>query len=101
VTEKQAGASSVLIHQLSKGTTQQPFSKAKGEAQLAAFHPSKPFLFVASQNYVRVYHLIKQQVSERQRGWGLSKTSIRATTKLTLCAVGQEVGCECTDDLVP
>lgn len=60
-----AGASAVLIHQLSKGNTQQPFSKAKGEAQLACFHPNKPFLFVASQQHVRVYHLVKQTMAKR------------------------------------
>jgi ribosome biogenesis protein ERB1 len=60
-----AGAASVLIHQLSKGNSQQPFSKAKGEAQTACFHPSKPFLFVASQQHVRVYHLVKQAMVKR------------------------------------
>jgi len=61
-----AGASAVLIHQLSKGNSQQPFSKAKGEAQLACFHPNKPFLFVASQQHVRVYHLVKQTMVKRK-----------------------------------
>lgn len=60
-----AGASAVLIHQLSKGNSQQPFSKAKGEAQLACFHPNKPFLFVASTQHVRVYHLVKQTMVKR------------------------------------
>ena len=60
-----AGASAVLIHQLSKGNSQQPFSKSKGEAQLACFHPNKPFLFVASQQHVRVYHLVKQDMAKR------------------------------------
>lgn len=60
-----AGAAAVLIHQLSKGNSQQPFSKAKGEAQLACFHPNKPFLFVASQQHVRIYHLVKQTMVKR------------------------------------
>ncbi|KAL7574974.1 hypothetical protein ACA910_010793 [Epithemia clementina (nom. ined.)] len=60
-----AGAPAVLIHQLSRGNSQQPFSKAKGEAQVACFHPSKPFLFVASQQHVRVYHLVKQSMVKR------------------------------------
>lgn len=60
-----AGASAVLIHQLSKGNSQQPFSKAKGEPQLACFHPSKPFLFVASTQHIRVYHLVKQTMVKR------------------------------------
>eukprot|EP00539_Tryblionella_compressa_P005109 CAMPEP_0178767084 /NCGR_PEP_ID=MMETSP0744-20121128/19435_1 /TAXON_ID=913974 /ORGANISM="Nitzschia punctata, Strain CCMP561" /LENGTH=842 /DNA_ID=CAMNT_0020422901 /DNA_START=12 /DNA_END=2540 /DNA_ORIENTATION=- len=60
-----SGAAAVLIHQLSKGNSQQPFSKAKGEAQVACFHPNKPFLFVASQQHVRVYHLVKQAMVKR------------------------------------
>lgn len=60
-----AGAAAVLIHQLSKANSQQPFKKAKGEAQVAAFHPSKPFLFVASQQHVRIYHLVKQTMVKR------------------------------------
>jgi ribosome biogenesis protein ERB1 len=60
-----AGAAAVLVHQLSKGHSQQPFSKAKGESQLACFHPNKPFLFVASQQHVRIYHLVKQALVKR------------------------------------
>ena len=61
-----AGAAAVLIHQLSKGNSQQPFSKAKGESQCACFHPNKPFLFVASQQHVRIYHLVKQAMVKRK-----------------------------------
>ncbi len=60
-----AGAQSVLIHQLSKGNSQQPFSKAKGEVQAACFHPNKPFLFVANQQHIRIYHLVKQAMVKR------------------------------------
>jgi ribosome biogenesis protein ERB1 len=60
-----AAAAAVMIHQLSKGNTQQPFSKSKGEAQTACFHPNKPFLFVANQQHVRVYHLVKQAMVKR------------------------------------
>ena len=60
-----AAAAAVLIHQLSKGNSQQPFSKAKGEALLACFHPNKPFLFVASPQHVRIYHLVKQSMVKR------------------------------------
>jgi len=61
-----AGAAAVLIHQLSKGNSQQPFSKAKGEAQVACFHPNKPFLFVATPQHVRVYHLVQQSMAKRK-----------------------------------
>lgn len=61
-----AGATAVLIHQLSKANSQQPFSKNKGdEIQCACFHPSKPFLFVASKQNIRVYHLVKQAMVKR------------------------------------
>jgi ribosome biogenesis protein ERB1 len=60
-----AGAAAVLVHQLSKGNTQQPFTKVKGETQHACFHPNKPFLYVASQQHVRIYHLIKQTMAKR------------------------------------
>lgn len=61
-----AGAAAVLVHQLSRGNSQQPFSKAKGEAQLACFHPNKPFLFVSTQHHVRIYHLVKQAMVKRK-----------------------------------
>eukprot|EP00984_Skeletonema_dohrnii_P037554 scaffold39726_cov211-Skeletonema_dohrnii-CCMP3373.AAC.1 len=60
-----AMAAAVLIHQLSKVSSQQPFGKMKGEAQLACFHPQKPFLFVASKEHVRIYHLVKQVMVKR------------------------------------
>ena len=59
------GSAAVLIHQLSKATSQQPFSKNKGEVQCACFHPSKPFLFVANKQQVRVYHLVQQKMVKR------------------------------------
>lgn len=42
----------VLVHQLSKRASQNPFRKNKGQVQRVAFHPSKPFFFVATQNHV-------------------------------------------------
>jgi len=61
-----AQAASVLIHQLNKATSQQPFSKNKGgEVQRAIFHPTKPFLFVATKEHIRVYHLVKQAMVKR------------------------------------
>lgn len=61
-----AGAAAVLIHQLSKANSQQPFNKTKGgEPQLACFHPNKPFLLVASPQHVRIYHLVQQSMVKR------------------------------------
>lgn len=59
--EKQA----VLIHQLSKRHSQSPFSKSKGWVQCVSFHPVQPFLYVATQRFVRVYNLVKQQLTKK------------------------------------
>ncbi|XP_071957722.1 ribosome biogenesis protein bop1-B-like [Antedon mediterranea] len=61
----EGGHSSVLIHQLSKRRSQNPFNKSKGQIQAVMFHPSRPFLFVASQRYVRVYNLLKQEQTKK------------------------------------
>lgn len=44
---------SVLVHQLSKRASQNPFRKNRGRVVKVAFHPTKPFFFVATQNHVR------------------------------------------------
>ncbi len=63
-----AGAPSVLIHQLSKGSSQQPFNKAKQEVTAACFHPSKPFLFAGSRESIKIYHLVKQVMVKKLIG---------------------------------
>jgi ribosome biogenesis protein ERB1 len=61
-----AQAAAVLIHQLNKAASQQPFSKNKGgEVQKACFHPNKPFLFVATKEHIKIYHLVKQAMVKR------------------------------------
>ena len=60
-----AGAQAVAIHQLSKGKTQCPFTKSPGTVQAISFHPSRPFLFVATQTAVKVYHLIEQRLVKK------------------------------------
>ncbi|RXM27381.1 Ribosome biogenesis protein bop1 [Acipenser ruthenus] len=59
------GNTQVLIHQLSKRRSQNPFRKNKGLVQCVAFHPSRPAFFVATQCYVRVYNLIKQELTKK------------------------------------
>jgi hypothetical protein len=51
---------SVLVHQLSRHSSQNPFRKNRGRVQRVAFHPLKPFFFVATQSAVRIYNLAKQ-----------------------------------------
>jgi ribosome biogenesis protein ERB1 len=59
------GAASVQIHLLSKKQSQQPFKKNKGLVVKAMFHPTKPHLMVATQRYVRVYDLQKQELLKK------------------------------------
>ncbi|RHY34752.1 hypothetical protein DYB32_000695 [Aphanomyces invadans] len=60
-----ADSSSVLIHQLSKRTSQNPFSKKLGVIQAVSFHPTKPFFFLATQTHVRVYNLVQQAMVKK------------------------------------
>lgn len=65
---KQVFWQAVLVHQLSKQATQNPFRKNRGKVARVLFHPLKPFLFVAAQNSVRVYNLAKQELAKRLVG---------------------------------
>ncbi|KAG2483393.1 hypothetical protein HYH03_017745 [Edaphochlamys debaryana] len=60
----------VVVHQLSKAASQNPFRKNRGRVVRVAFHPAKPFLFVATQNHVRVYNLAKQALAKKLLGGG-------------------------------
>uniref|UniRef100_A0A8B9IQM7 BOP1 ribosomal biogenesis factor n=1 Tax=Anser cygnoides TaxID=8845 RepID=A0A8B9IQM7_ANSCY len=55
----------VLIHQTSKRWSQNPFRKSKGLVQCVLFHPIRPYFFVATQRYVRVYNLLKQELTKK------------------------------------
>ncbi len=56
----------IFVHvQLSKGKTQYPFSKSPGNVQSISFHPSRPFLFVVTQQHVKVFHLIEQKMVKK------------------------------------
>ncbi|KAH9507709.1 Ribosome biogenesis protein 1 [Bulinus truncatus] len=55
----------VLIHQLSKRQTQAPFAKPKGLVQRVSFHPLHPYFFVATQQHVRIYNLVKQDLHKK------------------------------------
>eukprot|EP00850_Spirogloea_muscicola_P002471 SM000009S23600 [mRNA] locus=s9:1013105:1019315:+ [translate_table: standard] len=55
----------LLIHQLSKQLTQNPFKKNFGRVESVLFHPSRPFFFVATKSHVRVYNLAKQELAKK------------------------------------
>ncbi|TEA37909.1 hypothetical protein DBR06_SOUSAS1410158, partial [Sousa chinensis] len=59
------GRSQVLIHQLSRRRSQSPFRRGHGQVQRVAFHPVRPFLLVASQRSVRLYHLLRQELTKK------------------------------------
>ncbi|XP_024518747.1 ribosome biogenesis protein BOP1 homolog isoform X1 [Selaginella moellendorffii] len=55
----------VLVHQLSKQQSQNPFRKHHGRVADVLFHPARPFMFVATKMHVRVYNLAKQELSKK------------------------------------
>ncbi|GFU64545.1 ribosome biogenesis protein bop1 [Trichonephila clavipes] len=59
-----AGFKSIVIHQLSKFQSQVPFQKLKGIVQSVLFHPLRPFFFVATHKHIKMYNLIKQELSK-------------------------------------
>lgn len=61
----EAESKAVIIHQFSKRKSQCPFKKSKGQIQCVKFHPKRPFFFVATQRYVRVYNLQKQELTKK------------------------------------
>ncbi|KAJ3836959.1 NUC169 domain-containing protein [Lentinula raphanica] len=57
-----ASQGAVWIHQVSRRHSQAPFRKVRGKVQLVLFHPMKPYFFVATQQYVRMYNLSEQKL---------------------------------------
>ncbi|XP_060915566.1 ribosome biogenesis protein bop1 isoform X2 [Labrus mixtus] len=55
----------VLIHQVSRRRSQNPFRKNKGLVQTVSFHPVRPYFFVATQRSVRIYNLVKQEMTKK------------------------------------
>lgn len=65
LTGGSGGESGVVIHQLSHRRSQAPFAKLKGTISKVLFHPVRPYFFVAMQRFVRVYNLLKQELSKK------------------------------------
>ena len=62
VAMPQGQSQSVYVHQMSKRRSQNPFKRAKGIIGSAMFHPTRPQLFVVSQQSIRIYDLLKQNL---------------------------------------
>jgi ribosome biogenesis protein ERB1 len=58
-----------VVHRCSRRSSQAPLKRGDkgGQIQSCLFHPSKPFLFVASRTTVRVYHLARQELVKTLR----------------------------------
>jgi ribosome biogenesis protein ERB1 len=60
-----APSGAVMIHQLSKRSSNCPFKKNHGQVQTVAFHPTQPHFLVANQRSVRVYDLVKEALLKK------------------------------------
>mmetsp|Transcript_20125 Transcript_20125/g.35768 ORF Transcript_20125/g.35768 Transcript_20125/m.35768 type:complete len:833 (-) Transcript_20125:142-2640(-) len=61
VCSSKKSAAQVTIHHISKRLSQQPIRFVKDQrVQRVLFHPNKPILFVATKQFVNVYHLLRQ-----------------------------------------
>jgi len=58
---------SLLIHKLSINISQQPFNKHLGEIQDICFHPSRPYLIIATKQWLRMYNLSKQTLLKKMK----------------------------------
>lgn len=55
----------ILIHQLSKKHTQNPFKKLHGLPVSAVFHPTRSIFFISTKKNIRVYDLLKQKLVKK------------------------------------
>ena len=56
----------VYLHQLSTRKTQLPFTSAqKNVFQKITFHPTRPLFYLATQRYVKVWNLAKQEMQRK------------------------------------
>lgn len=58
-------SSSVLIHSLSKTSSQKPFAKSKGIVEAIEFHPVRPLFYVSNTTHVFIYNLQKQSLTKK------------------------------------
>ena len=72
---------SVVVHQLSKHSSQNPFRKNRGRITTTSFHPTQPLFLVATQNNVRIYNLAKQSLVKKLLAGGgvISSLSVHSS----------------------
>jgi ribosome biogenesis protein ERB1 len=59
------GPKSLAVHQISKAKTQTPFTKSPGRIQDMKFHPVRPFLFIMTQQNIKIYNLVEQKLIKK------------------------------------
>lgn len=94
------GHTQVLLHQLSRRRSQSPFRRSHGQVQCVAFHPLRPFLCVASQRSVRLYHLLRQELTKKLMPnckWVSSMAVHPAGEMPGTCRSGRTWGTHCQD----
>jgi ribosome biogenesis protein ERB1 len=65
VVGSDSNGSTVYVHQLSRRHSQTPFRKHIADVQCTAFHPSRPFFFVATMQHIRVYSLATRSIVQK------------------------------------
>ena len=65
VTSGTNAKTTVYFHQLSTRKTNLPFSNQKAVVQKILFHPTRPLFFMASQRFIKIYNLAKQEMQRK------------------------------------
>jgi len=60
-----ASKTDVWFHQISTRQSSRPFSKTKGLVQRIKFHPHRLLFYVATQRWIKVYDLAKQEMQRK------------------------------------
>ncbi|RWR95943.1 ribosome biogenesis protein BOP1 isoform X1 [Cinnamomum micranthum f. kanehirae] len=75
----------ILLHQLSKKLTHNPFKKLHGLPVSAVFHPSRSMFFVATKKTVRVYDLLKLSLIKKL------ETGLREVSSIAIHPAGDNL----------
>lgn len=91
-------AQAVLVHQLSRRASQNPFRRNRGRVAAVAFHPGKPFFAVATRTHVRLYNLAKQALAKKLvAGGGVTCLAMHPSGDHVI--VGSEARARCQNEV--
>ncbi|XP_042460297.1 ribosome biogenesis protein BOP1 homolog [Zingiber officinale] len=97
--EDEGDSRAILIHQLSKKHTQNPFKKLHGLPIAAVFHPTRSIFFISTKNHVRVYDLLKQKLIKKLETGLCEVSSIAIHPSGDNVIVGSKEGKMCWFDM--